>query len=131
MGVPLSGSVTTTDEGSPQLPASRCRPGPVVMLLAQPDILLKCVFRELDGALAHGDIRHRQVSKVRVSVARGDFVFAITAVAITLMGSIGRWEDGEQVGDGNASDVFLGEGEEDARATEGRVWDDFKVFLAF
>ena len=103
MGVPLSGSVTTTDEGSPQLPASRCRPGPVVMLLAQPDILLKSVFRELDGAFAHRDIRLSQLSQWGACCIR-------------------RWEDGErQVSARNAGDMFLGESEKDSRAAEGRV----------
>lgn len=43
-----------------------------------------------------------------------------------------RWrKNGKQVRDRDASDVFVGESEEEARATKGRVWDDFEVFLAF
>jgi hypothetical protein len=101
------------------------------MLLAQPDILLEGVFRELDGAFTHRDIGHCQVSEVRVGVTRGDLVLAITGVTVTVLESIGRWEDGKQVGDRNAGDVFFGESEEDSGATKGRVWDDFEVFLAF
>lgn len=55
----IANLVTTTNEGGPQLLTPRRRPGPVVVLLAQTDILLESMLRELDGAFTHRDVRHR------------------------------------------------------------------------
>jgi hypothetical protein len=59
----------SADEGCPKLGAARGRAGPVVVLLAQPDVLLESGFRELDGALPDGNIHPcLQVRVVRVGV---------------------------------------------------------------